>query len=481
MYRYFLCFTLCIILIFSSIGYCFASTDVTFPSPQPIYIDQGGYYSATVDSSGNISFGSTSFVGSINSILSNIGKIVSFYISNDVVSNQANGSPRYTNIKGALFDITGLLLDIKSNTSSIRDFINQANITLALMDNKLDSMVAELTSINQSTASSLSRLIVIEQLIGNQNSNFTNYTKPFYDSVTSKLDDIYNTFYFDTLVLADKYVEDYFTNSVTTILHYPYVAQAPTVATKYYFHPVINKDWLDDDGKITIYYPYNNDNFNHNTRPSFSTSNSFAFSIDGITFTRIDNTNFTSDKKSVSYDYDNKLIICTFDFSFLDLSDYQYFTAYGTQLLYPVPLDSDVDGLTPFVITSTKGTKSYFELWRELYGSDDLVQSKEDQKPLEQQVLNDFTGSGNNSVSLSDASNMSSISSSIKSGFNAGGSVSGLLSVFSDTSLFTWFSQEVSDEINTLYNPSRNRFINNNSDIIDNMTDHMQNIYDTFN
>lgn len=68
------------------------------------------------------------------------------------------------------------------------------------------------------------------------------------------------------------------------------------------------------------------------------------------------------------------------------------------------------------------------------------------------QALQDFTGSGSGAAKGSDVSSMKNISSSLQSGLNAGGSVSGATSVFSTTSGFWgWFSDDNYLNINYPY------------------------------
>lgn len=68
------------------------------------------------------------------------------------------------------------------------------------------------------------------------------------------------------------------------------------------------------------------------------------------------------------------------------------------------------------------------------------------------QALQDFTGSGSGAAKGSDVSSMRNISSSLQSGLNAGGSVSGATSVFSTTSGFWgWFSDDNYLNINYPY------------------------------
>lgn len=84
-----------------------------------------------------------------------------------------------------------------------------------------------------------------------------------------------------------------------------------------------------------------------------------------------------------------------------------------------------------------------------LYASDDLVAAKQGQQNYEDQVIDDFTGSGSAAASGSDATSLKNISGSLKSGLDSGGSISGALGVFNDSSdLWKWFSQDNYNDIN---------------------------------
>lgn len=462
MYRSFVCIIVCFTLIFSTITLSYASTDVTFPSPQPVYIDQGGYTIATVNSSGGVSFSSTSFVGAITNICQSLGSIISYYKTSDITVNQSNNTPRQTNFKGAIFDISMILSGIYADSSSIRNFINQANITLALIDNKLDSLYSVASSTNNYVYRIHDNTNTIEQELMDIHSEHGNL-----------LESIYNTFYYEyekeDLLYYDKYIGINNSNVVRVPLsEYPFHLDD----TQYfltYFLPLIP---INNENKYTIYFPINSDKGSN--REMNNTSPIYVFD-EQYNRTRITNVSY-----HYSYTSYNNMIVMNIDNINVDLSSYKYFVLPNT-INSPStgnnPINyNDVVGNTPYMIGKTSGYKSYFELWRELYASDDIINSKEQQKPLEEQVLSDFTGDGSASVSIGDASNMAEISSDIKNGFNAGGSISGLMNVFNsdDATLFSWFTQSVSDEINTLYNPQRSNnniinfidkqyeFINNN-------------------
>lgn len=104
---------------------------------------------------------------------------------------------------------------------------------------------------------------------------------------------------------------------------------------------------------------------------------------------------------------------------------------------------------------------SILDRFKELYASDDLIQAKEDQQSYEDQALSDFTGEGSAAASGQDLGSASGISSALKEGLNAGGSVNTVLGIFDPDSpmygLWGWFTQSNYDNINNLYNPNPSR------------------------
>lgn len=465
MYRSFVCVIICFALIFGAITLSYASTDVTFPSPQPVYIDQGGYTIATVNSSGGVSFSSTSFVGAITNLCQSLGSIISYYKTSDITVNQANNTPRQTNIKGAIFDISMILSGIYADSSSIRNFINQANTTLTLIDNKLDSLYSVASSTNNYVYRIHDNTNTIEQELMDIHSEHGGLIQSILD-----------TLYFDNVIYINTYIDNYIdvniqsnslTNANTKLNNYPY--NGDNTGNKY-FNSIIPVSELDNKNDITIYFPFNN--IGDISTYSRSFTKNIYVSTDGINFEMIRSVNITN-----NYEINDNKFICRITID-ADLSNYNYIGNVIYQISFSNNNNNNFNNCTPYILTQNNVKKSYFELWRELYASEDIINSKEQQKPLEETILGEFTGDGSASVSIGDASNMAEISSDIKNGFNAGGSVGGLMSVFNsnDTTLFSWFTQIVSDEINTLYNPTRS-----NNNIINFIDKQYEFINDNFN
>lgn len=458
MYRSFVCVIICIALIFSTVSVSFASSDVTFPSPQPVYIDQGGYTIATVNSTGGVSFSTTSFVGAITNLCQSLGSIISYYKTSDITVSQANNTPRQTNFKGAIFDISMILSGIYADSSSIRNFINQANTTLALIDNKLDSLYSITSSTNNYVYRIHDNTNTIEQELMDIHSEHGDI-----------LQSIYDTLYFNQVKLKYNYNEEYYNNtSLGSGDKSQYINQYPYDDNVYYysyFQPVVDTQYIKNQTLI-IHYPYNT---YIDILPYVKTVGLGAMVFDNPQSMSYESSAYTV---NVYNDNANNEYIVTYSFKKNITTKYAIITLLNRTNVY----NGEFDGCVPYILGEEEVKKSYFELWRELYASDDIINSKEQQKPLEEAILGEFTGDGTASISIGDATNMAEISSDIKNGFNAGGSIGGLMSVFNsnDATLFSWFTQTVSDEINTIYNPTRSNnniinfidkqyeFINNN-------------------
>lgn len=92
----------------------------------------------------------------------------------------------------------------------------------------------------------------------------------------------------------------------------------------------------------------------------------------------------------------------------------------------------------------------------EMYADDDMLAAKEASQPVIQETLDSFTGDGAGAAKVSDAAGMKGVSSSVRSGLDAGGSVSGATSVFSDNNhIWEWFSQTNYNNINGIPNNTR--------------------------
>lgn len=118
---------------------------------------------------------------------------------------------------------------------------------------------------------------------------------------------------------------------------------------------------------------------------------------------------------------------------------------------------SSIDYYSVSDALSLRNINSISSRFKQLYASDDLIEAKENQQALEDNIVDNFTGSGGGSVTLNDSGGLLNTITSVKSGLSdGGGSVSDVLSVFSgDTGNFwVWFSRSNYNAINTLYSPA---------------------------
>lgn len=88
---------------------------------------------------------------------------------------------------------------------------------------------------------------------------------------------------------------------------------------------------------------------------------------------------------------------------------------------------------------------------RQVIASPDKVQAEQNQQAVESQVLDDFTGSGSESMSLNDVAGVKNVSSGAKSFLGTGSSGSSALGIFNvnGSGLWQWFSQTTADNLDT--------------------------------
>lgn len=95
-----------------------------------------------------------------------------------------------------------------------------------------------------------------------------------------------------------------------------------------------------------------------------------------------------------------------------------------------------------------------------MYADEDMIAKKQESQSVINETLDNFTGSGSASAKGSDVGGMKDMSGAIQGGLNAGGSVSGATSVFSNSSdLWSWFSQQNYNDINNISSHNNTRFL----------------------
>lgn len=111
-----------------------------------------------------------------------------------------------------------------------------------------------------------------------------------------------------------------------------------------------------------------------------------------------------------------------------------YFYAYSlSDMLYAISQDlgSMIDKIT-FVIAD-----------------DDTIAAKNANKPQEQAVLSEFTGTGNASASVGDYSDIASGLGSVKGGITTNVSVSNAFGIFNNSDGYNWFTSNTTNNLNT--------------------------------
>lgn len=92
-----------------------------------------------------------------------------------------------------------------------------------------------------------------------------------------------------------------------------------------------------------------------------------------------------------------------------------------------------------------------------VYASSDLIQAKQAQQPVEDAVLSDFSGSGSESLKLSDIGTVKNTSGALKTLFNAGGDIVKVFNVLRFSSMYGFFSNDVANETETWFNATTTR------------------------
>lgn len=186
---------------------------------------------------------------------------------------------------------------------------------------------------------------------------------------------------------------------------------------------------------------------------------------------------------NVSYAYDGDVTYRTYVYFYnvpsnheliisLDFSDTTgLYTGFNNQWVRYISLTSQ-DAYYPMYYINSLNNKRVYDKFEYLYASDDLIAAKDAQQPLEDQVLQDFTGNGSASAKLSDAASAKDASSALQSGLSTGYSASDALSVFnsfqaSDYGFFAWFSPENATYFN---NDSNRNLLKSNMGVNDDYT-----------
>lgn len=372
--------------------------------------------------------------------------IYNYFATSNWVSNQSNGSPRYTDLRGVMFDVTLMLLNIQSDQSATRTNTGQINNSLALMDAKLDAIYNNTDYVETHLSNIANNTDYVETHLSNINSELSNInwksetiTYGYYPSISdavAKTNALAQGSYSNVFVRFD-FSEDIYNKALKLVFGVIPYSPLNVVNTDAYIDCIYmvnnsnNGAVIVDDSIHRLYY-------NSSQRTS-------SFYLDGTGRTMSSGGNSTALRS---------LIIR------ISGTQNSYVFPNTSCLAYSLPFDSeDYLKLANYIKIQSLDfdtINSNIQTLVDVYASPDVIAAKEQQQAYEDQTISDFTGSGSAAASGSDATNMKNVSGAIKSGLDSGGSVSNALGVFNTSGgLWDWFSQSNYDEINGTQTRSR--------------------------
>lgn len=358
----------------------------------------------------------------------------------------AVGSDWSVTLRQAIDDIFhALTLQVTDGEGNIVDY-NMAELILVL-----NSKVDEVNSNLQSVITVLSSLTTIgtnisntAQTIANNSSSIATNTANTVTAIND-LNNSYNNI--DWLTLSSAYLGAKHNYSDTEYITGTFNKASYPVAYFFFNNPnqtggnlysfgipvrpssVITQNFID---KIEIVYSDSESNYvppyyfefdaTKNFLKVICLNNSFQFSASRPVCFKI------------TFKYNYTIASTSYDISYLKSTSKDYYDIYE-------------------YVTYLKQNKALYK-FEYLYASDDLIKAKQEQQPLEDQVIQDFTGNGSASAKLSDASSAKEASSALKSGLNTGYSASDAFNVFDtsdDFGFFLWFSPQNKSKFDTYY------------------------------
>lgn len=368
--------------------------------------------------------------------------IYNYFTTSNWVSNQSNGSPRYTDLRGVMFDVTLMLLNIQSDQSATRTNTGQINNALGLLDQKVDAIYnntdyveTHLANINSNTdyvETHLSNIYSSLENIGWTNRNITySYHQTLSDAVSQ------SNALTSNLSSRHIYIRVNFTdwdpyndalNLVFPII--PYFSDTVPKGQMY----IDNIYGLSNAANSSVLVSSNDIYFAYNSYQRAST-----FYLDGIGRAYAGGGANQASRRTLIFDVTGTQNVYIFGTDIVTARSLPYGSEDYLKLANYIKLQSfDLDGI-----------ESNLQTLVDVYASPDVIAAKQQQQAYEDQAITDFTGSGNAAASTSDTTNMKNVSGAIKSGLDSGGSVNGALGVFNTSGgLWDWFSQSNYDEIN---------------------------------
>lgn len=369
---------------------------------------------------------------------------ISLSLGGYVVSSSAEGVWGYiVTIKGVLDDIYDSLGgsgNIGGLLGTIDTGITNLNTKLQTVNTNLGSILGLQTTINNS-------LSTIHSDLTTSNSSLSHIDSDLHD-LKQWLND---TFYLAQNIEDIYYLEYCFNPNDYTNNVYTYPVSSGQYRLN--FNPIVPVNKLDSESVI-IYQKYDTPITIVN-----SEDYSFVFNLPNITgqglyeYTRLD-TYFANNLSFELIDEYTLKITIKFKSTSITSSDYVAFFIGPALGRCISPNDYPLNPyMYSFVVSNTNliehidsdlhSQLDILNRFKELYASDDLVSAKEEQQTFEDTALEDFTGEGEASASLSDLGNASDVSKALKNGLSSGGSSGNALEVFNSSSSFWgWFSQD---------------------------------------
>lgn len=457
-------------------------------------------YSAFINNPG----GTSSFSVTDSSVIAWLQNIAYFLGYNN---NSSQGSPLYyTLLSGSELSISELmyvlvsqmlnLMDLSATDSSnnpiplVQLFVQLANDVTGLSTNntsQLNNLVTIAASLNDSYGSSIANRVYdiwayMRDTIHGYDFYYTISALNSINTTTTHIDqDLHDikqwldeTFYYDITnyleVDLDYYLQP---NSSYQARQLPMGNSSNNVLQS---NPIIPVEYI-IDGKVTLYYPNQGSSDIYNGVGQ----GSYIFrSNDELNFLLSDRVTYTFDWNLYK---ESGELYCDIDFGTFDFTGFDYISPFmlirNTNIHFVnniyVSVKSnqitkgnyvkDINDNIYHIDNDIHGISSILEVFKDIYASDDLIEAKEAQQPLEDSVLENFTGSGSASASVSDANDIKGIQSSVKGSLDTGVNPSGITTILDtsnptgQTSFFSFWTQGVADDINGVNNVQRTRAV----------------------
>lgn len=383
-------------------------------------------------------------------------------------------------------DLHDILLAIRSNGADLHDATGNPFLYQILTSNQsILSQIQVIVSLFNSLNSSVSTVNSSLTSISRHQLSFFDTNHSDLSNIYSKLDDIYSSLYVNSSSSSSYYLSHFAYRNFSFLEYgdYPHTIYSSGVNSSSLSKSVSLDQFVGGIFPRDIFLNSLVDNI-----LTIHTGLSFSYRQWGSKDLRLYGTNSLSSgspiflvSSDVTYTNNNNNISIVpsgntdffIDFSSVsDFGDYSYYflLVYESRGSFSY-LPAQPYVISPYIISESVSTvnliyhidsdlhesNSILNRFKDLYASDDLIEAKENQQALEDNIVDNFTGSGGGSVTLNDSGGLLNTITSVKSGLSdGGGSVSDVLSVFSgDTGNFwVWFSRSNYDAINTLYSPA---------------------------